>query len=276
MATRINRLQVFSVVRYLLLQGKPGGRRAAAAVLEEFKGAESNRLVLQAIRDPDPQVQANALRQLRQRGIPGALTRLISLVDSPHEMVRSAARQSLDEFHFPRYLAAFDMLSDPVRNSTGLLVKKIDPRAVPQLVEELLSKSRTRRLRGLSVALAMDVSSQVEERVLELAEDSDHFVRAAAAKALARCDTAAARTALRKALLDRSVLVQEAAEQSLLALGEDHPSRAEAPAPGPAPDPAPDHDPSPGPDSLPRPIPEPNDQAVESGRSGPGPGRAPS
>ena len=54
MVTRVNRLKVFPVIRYLMLGGKAGGRRAAAAAMAEFKGAESNELVLRALEDPTP------------------------------------------------------------------------------------------------------------------------------------------------------------------------------------------------------------------------------
>ena len=78
-------------------------------------------------------MQANALRQLRTRGIPGALTRLVDMMESPHEVVRRAVRESLAEFNFKRFLAAYDMLDDEVRRSTGAMVRKIDPEATPQL-----------------------------------------------------------------------------------------------------------------------------------------------
>lgn len=223
MATRVNRLRVFSVVRYLLLHGNPGGRRAAAESLSSFKGAESNELVLKALDDPDPRVQAYALAQLRQRGMRGALTRLIGMIDSPHEVVRTAARRSLVEFQFKRYLAAFNMLGEEVRQSTGLLVKKVDPQTLPLLVEELSSPSRTRRLRALAIVFTIDMAERLEERIFELLQDEDHFVRAAAAQALSRCDTLSARTALRSALEDRSVAVQDAAAHSLDALGKGPP-----------------------------------------------------
>ena len=41
-----------------------------------------------ACRIPDPHVQANVVVQLRERGIPGAISRLIQLLDSPHDVVR--------------------------------------------------------------------------------------------------------------------------------------------------------------------------------------------
>jgi HEAT repeat protein len=164
--------------------------------------------------------------QLRQRGIPGALNRLVEQLDSPHETIRQAARQALAEFSTERFLAAYDMLDDEVRQTTGALVRKVDPAAIAKLNEELKSPSRTRRLRALGVAISAHAVAPLESRVLKLLSDDDHVVRTQAARALADCDTAEARQALREALLDRSVTVQEAAQRSLLQLGADSPPPA--------------------------------------------------
>jgi HEAT repeat protein len=97
-------------------------------------------------------------------------------------------------------------------------VKKVNPQATAALVAELKSRSRTRRLRGLGVAAAMDMVAEVEAAILELLKDDDHMVRADAARALAQCDRPATQAALQEALSDSSVSVQDAAEQSLQAL----------------------------------------------------------
>jgi HEAT repeat protein len=209
------RLQAFATIRYLVLHGKPGGRRAAAEALQEFSGADANNLVLMALEDPEPHVQAAAVAQLRRRGIPGSLARLVALVDSPHSSVRAAARENLEEFTFERFLRAFDMLDDEVRRSTGMLVKKIDPQTVLRLKEEMKSRGRTRRLRGLAIARTIGVVEQLEPLVIELLHDEDHLVRTQAAAALARCSSEASRRALQSALADRSHTVQEAAQKSL-------------------------------------------------------------
>ncbi|MHC4177909.1 MAG: HEAT repeat domain-containing protein [Planctomycetota bacterium] len=211
----IPRLQAFSMIEYLVLHGNPGGRRAAAEALAEFSGAEANNLVLRALDDPDPQVQAAAVAQLRRRGIVGSLARLVALVDSPHEVVRNAARENLDEFTIERFLRAFDMLEEEVRQSTGMLVKKIDLRTIPQLEVEMKSRGRTRRLRGLAIAQNMGVVEQLEPLVIQLLQDEDHLVRVQAAAALARCTSTAGRRALQGALGDRSEAVREAAQKSL-------------------------------------------------------------
>jgi len=214
-ASGTNRSSVFKFVRRLLQHGKSQGRAAAAEVLAEYNGSEPNRLTLRSISDPSPDVQAHAVRQIRRRGIPGALTRLLEFVESPHEVVREAARSCLPEFRFDRYLASFDVLDDAVRQTTGKLVFKVDPTVRQELVKELDALARSRRLRGLQIVQAMQIVARVEDRVLELLSDDDHMVRAEAARALEWSIESATYAALQRALLDRSVAVQEAARHSL-------------------------------------------------------------
>jgi len=215
MTCGISRLQAFSTIEHVLRHGNTGGRRAAAAALAEFQGAAANALALRALDDPDPQVQASTALQLRHRGVPGAMSRLLALVESPHAVVRRAVRESLAEFSFPRFLAGFDMLDEEVRRSTGLLVKRIDPETVPLLRVELKSKMRTRRLRGLAVAGIIDVVEPLEREIIHMLDDEDHLVRAGAAAALAHAGSEASRLALETALEDTSPKVRETAEESL-------------------------------------------------------------
>ncbi len=205
------------LVETVLLHGKPGGRREAARALGEFQGSEANALAMNALADPDPQVQANIIPQLRGRGIPGVLPSLLDLVDSPYAVVRKAARESLAEFSFKRFVAAFDMLDEDVRRSTGLLVKKIDTQAVSLLNDELQSPIRTRRLRGLAIARAIDAVESVEAAIIEMLKDEDHLVRMEAATTLGMSVSAASVAALTEVLNDKSEAVRQAAQQSLKA-----------------------------------------------------------
>jgi HEAT repeat protein len=215
MVSGVPRLQAFGVVEYLLRHGKPGGRRAAAEALCEFHGAEANALALTALDDEDPEVQANVISQLRGRGIPGVLGRLVEKVNSPQAVVRRATQEALAEFSFKRFLAAFDMLDDEVRRSTGMLMRKLDPQAIPQLKAEMTSKMRTRRLRALGVTQAMNVVAELEPSVIKLLGDEDHLVRVEAAVTLSRSKSPTAREALEVALEDRSLAVREAAQEAL-------------------------------------------------------------
>ncbi|MCL4190882.1 MAG: hypothetical protein KJZ87_03985 [Thermoguttaceae bacterium] len=188
MGASVGRSYAFEIVKHLLLVGKPAGRRAAAEALADFCGAEANELVLLGLEHEDPCVQAALVSQLRSRGIPGTLPRLLRLIDSPHEVVQKAVRENLAEFSFARFLAAFDTLEAEVRRSTGLLVRKIDPQAIPLLVAELQSKLRVRRLRALEIAEAMEAVPAVARWIADLRFDQDIAVRTAAAAVLLRSE----------------------------------------------------------------------------------------
>lgn len=231
MTSAAPRREVFGCVQWLLLHGKPAGRRAAAEALAKFHGAEANRLALRALADKDPEVQAKVIVQLRSRGIPGALNRILALADSPSPAVRAAVRKSLPEFHFDRFLADFDMMDDAMRRSTGSVVKKVDPRCMARLWEEMRCRVRRRRLRALAVARALQLEANLEEGILRLLRDEDHMIRAEAAATLAGCRTPAARLGLTEALEDRSPVVREAARKALEALDGAAPSAPLAAAP---------------------------------------------
>lgn len=216
-ASNAPRAVVYQALCHLADQGKPRGRVAAVEALSRFTGAEANRRILQLAHDPDPSVQAAALRQLRHRGIPSALAVLLQSIGSPHEAVRHAVRECLTEFRIERFLASFDLLDQAVRLSTGPLVKHVDPGAIPKLREELQSPSRTRRLRALEAATAMRAVADVQDEVLRLLADPDGMIRSYAAAALAVCPTPEAQRALHEALSDPSTLVREAAERALAA-----------------------------------------------------------
>ena len=204
MASNIPRPQALATIAELLVDGRDGGRREAAHALAEFSGAEANALALRFLGDPDPHVQAHIVRQLRSRGIPGILQGLVEMVDSPHAVVRKAARESLAEFSFRRYLAAFEMLDEEVRQATGVLVKKIDPQTVPLLKEELCSPMRTRRLRAVAIARLIELVEPLEKPLIELLHDQDHMVRMAAVGALAESAQRRQLPGLRSALSDTS------------------------------------------------------------------------
>ena len=220
MNSAIPRDGAFRALEHLMKHAKPGGRQAAAEALAEFSGAAANHLALDALDDDDPRVQAKAVMQIRSRGIPGALPRLVRLADSRHAVVRNAVRESLEEFSFSRFLAAFDVLDEEIRRSTGILVKKIDPQTLPLLAAEMKSRVRTRRLRALRVAKSIQAVVPLENIVVGLLNDEDHLVRTEAATALSKGDSQTSLDGLREALLDSSPIVCQAAAGSLQTRGE--------------------------------------------------------
>ena len=199
----------------ILHKGTDSGRLAACEALASIEGDWPNRLLSETLDDTDPAVQAAAALQIRNRHIPGSLPRLLILLDSPHEVVREAAREALQDLSFTNYLSRFESLSDEVRRSTGPLVSKVDLEAVPLLLVELSADFRGRRLRAIEMAEVMDLVPRISEALIERLRDEDHLVRASAANVLRECNRNDVRTALRDATQDRSLAVQNAARASL-------------------------------------------------------------
>ena len=220
MASGMSRLRLFEVVDFILTHGAAEGRREAADVLAEFRGAEADASVIRALEDDDPIVRATAVRQLRERGARGAIYTLLDLIDSPHEAVRDAARESLAEFTFERFLQSFGTLDDESLKEAGRFVKRVDPQALDGLRNELTSQIRVRRIRAIQMAVAMTAVSEVESLILDLLFDDDHVIRAAAAEALVQSPSLASQNALRDAAGDRSEIVRDAVERTLRAFAE--------------------------------------------------------
>jgi len=207
--------RVRAVLGWLAEHGTPNGRRTALDALAEHRDADANRVVVQALNDEDGEVRAAAIRQLRSRQVPGALSLLIRLVDDEHPAVREALRIAMPEFSFRQFMANFDDLAEELRPVSGHLVTKLDESCQEKLLELMNRPSPVGRRRAILAALSMGLVHGLEERIIELLSDDDHIVRVAAAKALADCKSAPSWEALRDALLDRSYVVQEAAEESL-------------------------------------------------------------
>ena len=120
------------------------------------------------------------------------------MVDSPHAVVRKAARESLAEFSFRRYLAAFEMLDEEVRQAPACWSRRSIPQTVPLLKEELCSPMRTRRLRAVAIARLLELVEPLEQSLIELLRDTDHMVRMAAVGALAESHSGASYEALQR------------------------------------------------------------------------------
>jgi HEAT repeat protein len=214
-ASAIGQAQKLSFLGCVVEHGDREARQAACGVLEQIKGERVDLIVLRALRDECPQVQATAIRQLRHRGVPDALSLVMDFLESPHDVVQEAARTSLADFTVERYRASFDEMSDESRSANGELVRRVDPSLPNELRRDLMCPSRARRLRAIEMTSASGSVELLEHELIECMEDEDHFIRAAAAAALGRSRSYACRLALKAALSDRSVAVQQAARESL-------------------------------------------------------------
>ena len=211
----LERTELLQLLAFLLKHGSAEGRRACCDALARFPEPQANQLVLAALQDADPGVKAAAIRQLRPRRLPGAMEKLIALLDSPAAEVREAARSSLSEFTFFRFQASFDSLDPAARRTSGKLVRKVDPTAARRLGELLNSPSLTAKQRALEMVAAMNAADDVCNDLVALVDDQDLAARTDAVKALGGCANPQALVALRKAEQDSQRPVREAAKRSI-------------------------------------------------------------
>ncbi len=214
-ASGMKQEEILDLIEKFLSHGAPAGRYAACDALASIPGDRPSQMVLRAVQDVEPLVQAAATRQLRDRHLPGTMSILLKLLDSPHEIVREATREALLEFSFENFLARFETLSDDARRSTGMVVRKVDTETVAGLRAEMANLSRKKRMRAIEMAEVLELIPQVNEGLLDLLEDEDHLVRTAAADALQFCPTQEVFEALQQAATDSSASVQNAAKNSL-------------------------------------------------------------
>ena len=215
-ASGMDRTEAFGALEEVMLRGRTGGRRAAAEALADFGGAAANELVVRCLEDPDPIVQATLIRQLRSRSVPGCITRLVQALESPFPEVREAAQESLHEFTLAKFMTVIDLLEDDVKVSMGQLVRRVDPKGLEELRNELRSPARTRRLRAIDAACAMGAVAEVEVTLIDqLSREEDYLVRAALVRALGQSRSAIAQAAVRQALHDSHPTVRKEAQEAL-------------------------------------------------------------
>ncbi len=219
-----------------LHQGGPLSRLTACEMLSSIQCAQANQLILDTVYDDDPRVQAACVRQLRERHLGGSLPILLQMIDSPHDVVQTAAREALSEFTFANFIAGYESMNDNARRTTAVLVKKVDLQAIPGLLEELASPSPSRRIRGVEIAQLLGAVAEITPTLIELMADKDHVVRCRVAEALQHAPLPAAVAALETALHDQNTTVQDTARASLTALrqSENHNHTPSSPAEAPS------------------------------------------
>lgn len=211
----LDRTTLLSLLTFLLEHGQPEGRRASCDALADFHDRHVTQLVVGTLRDPDPRVQAAAVRQLRQRGVPNAMERLLALVDDPAPEVRDAARSVLHEFSFVRYRGSFDSMNQSTREKIGPLVAKVDLSSPQRLGELLGAPSISTKMRALEIVAAMGAADSVIEHLAPLVTHADPAIRCEAVAILGTCRHADPLPLLLEAEHDPVLYVREAASRSI-------------------------------------------------------------
>ena len=97
----------------------------------------------------------------------------------------------------------------------GQMVKSVDPSTVPLLREELVCPLRAKRLRGIEMAVYLELVDQVFEELIELLQDEDLIVRLEAIAALSRATSPMTDRVLADVANDPNPRVREAAKRCL-------------------------------------------------------------
>ncbi|MDR1384818.1 MAG: HEAT repeat domain-containing protein [Planctomycetaceae bacterium] len=123
----INELEKNSFYNQILRYGKTPGKLALLDALRNLESSDVNRLVLQMADDSEPEVQAAALSQLRERNIKNWTAILLKYIDSPSPIVRETISRELVEFRMARFLKKFDQFSPEQQKYMLSVIRKIDP-----------------------------------------------------------------------------------------------------------------------------------------------------
>ena len=126
-----------TIYETVLRHGSQAGQTAVIHAVRQILTPDGDRLVLLATESEHPEVQAAALSQLRSRNIPGASSRLLRFIDTPHPEVRKVIAEQLTEFRMERLLQSFDALSEEQRNYMLRVINKIDSQREETITREL-------------------------------------------------------------------------------------------------------------------------------------------
>lgn len=179
------------MLAYLLDEGEPAARRAAACALAQLPGADANNMVRACMDDEDPEVQLAATQQIRDRGVTNALAMLLKKLDHSDARIRDAAHQALSDYTLERYIGVFDQLDDATRKTMGAMILKIDKQARQTMLKQLQSQQRRVQMRAARILRVLGIAGEYSNDLIGLLGDKDHMVRREVIETLAQMDESA-------------------------------------------------------------------------------------
>lgn len=197
---------------WLMQHGTALGRMAAEAGLPRIDEGIVQDAVRDGISSDDEEVQAWAVKQLRQHAIPEAFGLLVERLDSPIQAVQAAARQELASFNTERVLGLIPDLDPVEARHAGKLLWKIDLDAPVLLRRRLGHPARQKRIVTLQAILLLGLIEHFEDAVIALSDDADALVRRIAVEALGELSSPKSRAVLGRLLNDPHPRVRAAAE----------------------------------------------------------------
>lgn len=165
------------LIAFILDEGTPVARQAAACALSQIPGADANQMIRACMDDDDPEVQLAATQQLRERGIANALGLLLRQLDHDDGRIRDAARRALSDYTLERYLGSFDSLDEGTKRALGSAILKIDTQARQTILGQLHSRQRRFVMRMSRILRTLGLTDDYLAEMLKLLADNDHLVR---------------------------------------------------------------------------------------------------
>lgn len=208
--------EVLEALSRILPQSSLVLRRRIVAIICQLSGMRANHLVAELIeRENDGEILITLIPELRRRNLARAMKKLLGLLDHGHEGVRRKAAEAFHDCSIQRYLAAYDLLDEAVRRSTGQLVQKVDPATNRVLADELSCGNRIRQIRALQAIRSIGNIDELSAIVIKLAQNPDLRLKIAAIGTLAGATVPEAKGLIRRYLVDPDPSVRKAAELSL-------------------------------------------------------------
>lgn len=216
-ATSVREDWKLSLYQWMLRHGSVAGRSVAAEFLAAIDEGLVESAISEGLQSQDVELQAWATSQLRHFEVPEAFSHLIARLDSPADEVRKAARAELAGFRLLALLPQFDSLSPQGCRNAGELLRKVDSGWQSDLVRELHSPVRQKRVRAIRAARAFGLHRDLVSELLELLADPDVIVRRTAIDAVCDVPSSSVAGALSRLLQDDSPRIRNAAKAALTA-----------------------------------------------------------
>jgi HEAT repeat protein len=208
--------EVLETMARILPQASLVLRRRIVTSICQMSGVRANQLVAELIaRETDGEILMALIPELRRRNLTRAMKTLLNLLDHGHSGVQRKAAEAFHDCTIQRYLAAYGLLNDAVRRSTGQLVHKVDPSTNRVLADELASGNRIRQTRALQAIRSIGNVDEVCSLVMTIAQNPDPRLKVVAIGTLAAATLPEARGLIRRFLVDANPAIRRAAELSL-------------------------------------------------------------
>ncbi len=183
--------------------GTPDGRRLAAEIVRNCRRKDLESIIQhlqQASADPDD-----------TRSVGAHLQTILGWIGGPSTVLNTAAREFFEDCTLPRLLEVVRQWPAPLCRALAQVVARLDPDVVPQLLKALESPAPRKRIMALQAIRLMDLTSEVNERILPLVHDPRLEVRVPAIDLLAALGAPELVDLLPELLNDATTDVQDAA-----------------------------------------------------------------